>query len=65
MRRAELPKRQDVYTCEGTTRWGNRDLYPIPKKERNYGVLSYCSYFVISGVSITGSLLAVRMYQLG
>lgn len=54
LRWAKLPEREDVYTWEGTTRWGNHDLYPIPWKERNYGILAYYSYFVISGVSITG-----------
>jgi len=54
LRWAELPERQDVYTYEGTTRWGNHDLYPISKKERTFGVMGYYSYFVTSGVSITG-----------
>jgi NCS1 family nucleobase:cation symporter-1 len=51
---AELPPREDIAVWEGTTRWGNHDLYPIPKKERNYGTLGYFSYFIISGVSISG-----------
>lgn len=50
----ELPERKDVYTWEGTTEWGNHDLYPIPKKERTYGVLGYFSYFLTSTISVTG-----------
>jgi hypothetical protein len=51
---AELPPRKDIYTYEGTTRWGNHDLYPIPKKERTYGYLGLYSYLLVSGISITG-----------
>jgi nucleobase:cation symporter-1, NCS1 family len=51
---AELPPRTDVYNYEGTTRWGNHDLYPIPKKERTYGYLGFYSYYLVSGISITG-----------
>lgn len=51
---AELPARTDVYTYDGTTRWGNHDLYPIPKKERTYGFLGFYSYYLVSGISITG-----------
>lgn len=49
---AELPPRKDVYVYEGTTEWGNHDLYPIPKKERTYGTLAYYSYYITGGVSI-------------
>lgn len=51
---AELPARTDVYTYGGTTRWGNHDLYPIPMKERTYGVMGFYSYYMVSGISITG-----------
>ncbi|RDW57166.1 hypothetical protein BP6252_13814 [Coleophoma cylindrospora] len=51
---AELPARKDVYTYEGTTRWGNHDLYPIPLKERTYGVMGFYSYYLVSGISISG-----------
>jgi NCS1 family nucleobase:cation symporter-1 len=51
---AELPPRDDIHVWEGTTRWGNHDLYPIPKKEKNYGVLGFYSYYAISAISIYG-----------
>ena len=31
---AELPARDDIYLDQGTTEWGNHDLYPIVPKER-------------------------------
>jgi NCS1 family nucleobase:cation symporter-1 len=49
---AEVPARKDVYTYAGTTRWGNHDLYPIPKKERTYGILAYFAYWITTGVSV-------------
>jgi NCS1 family nucleobase:cation symporter-1 len=54
LERLELPPRDDIDVWEGTTRWGNHDIYPIPKKERNYGTLGFYSYFICSGVSIIG-----------
>lgn len=51
---AELPARDDIHVWEGTTRWGNHDLYPIPKRERNYGFLGFYSYYAISALSIYG-----------
>lgn len=50
---AELPPRKDVYTYAGTTRWGNHDLYPIPKKERTYGWMGFFAYWVTCGVSVS------------
>src|SRR5262245_46167575 len=50
----ELPARQDIDVWEGTTEWGNHDLYPIPKKERTYGVMGFFSYFLVSAVSVVG-----------
>lgn len=51
---AELPARQDINVWEGTTRWGNHDLYPIPKKEQTYRMYDYFSYYLVSGVTISG-----------
>jgi NCS1 family nucleobase:cation symporter-1 len=50
---AELPPRKDVYqNGPGTTRWGNHDLYPIPKKERTFGYFSYFAYWITTGISV-------------
>lgn len=46
LRWAELPARKDVYSYAGTTRWGNHDLYPIPRKERTYNQLDYFVYWM-------------------
>jgi len=49
---AELPAREDVYAYAGTTRWGNHDLYPIPKKERTFGIMGFFAYWITTGVSV-------------
>ena len=49
---AEVPAPDDVYVEQGTTRWGNRDLYPIPKKERQFGYLAYFSFWCTTGISV-------------
>lgn len=51
---AELPPREDIDVWEGTTRWGNHDLYPIPIKERTYGIWGFYSYYGSSGISVFG-----------
>jgi NCS1 family nucleobase:cation symporter-1 len=51
---AELPPRTDIDVWEGSTRWGNHDLYPIPKKERTYGVTGFYSYLGANAISVFG-----------
>ncbi|RDW73384.1 hypothetical protein BP6252_07291 [Coleophoma cylindrospora] len=62
---AELPARKDVYTYAGTTRWGNHDLYPIPKKERTFGMLAYFAYWITTGVSVGTYTLGSSYIALG
>jgi nucleobase:cation symporter-1, NCS1 family len=50
---AELPERKDIYTYQGTTNWGNHDLYPIDPKERTFTWLSYWAIFVTNGINIS------------
>lgn len=50
---AEVKARGDVYSDVGTTRWGNHDLYPIPKKERNFGWDSYMLYWGTLGICVS------------
>jgi NCS1 family nucleobase:cation symporter-1 len=62
---AELPAREDVYTHAGTTKWGNHDLYPIPKKERKLTWFSYFAYVIICGVNITDYSLGSTYMAVG
>ncbi|RDI78790.1 hypothetical protein Vi05172_g11150 [Venturia inaequalis] len=65
LRWAELPARKDVYTYAGTTRWGNHDLYPIPRKERTYGQVDYFVYWMVSCLSVSNFSSASAYIALG
>jgi len=36
----------DEYEAIETTRWGNRDIYPVAHDKRVYGVYDFISYWV-------------------
>jgi NCS1 family nucleobase:cation symporter-1 len=38
----------DEYEAIETTRWGNRDIYPVAHDKRVYGVYDFVSYWVNS-----------------
>jgi NCS1 family nucleobase:cation symporter-1 len=50
---AELPARKDIYQDEGTTKWGNHDLYPIVPEERTYGRGAFLLYWVTCGTGLS------------
>ncbi|KUJ15047.1 uncharacterized protein LY89DRAFT_566485, partial [Mollisia scopiformis] len=56
---------KDVYTYYGTTRWDNHDLYPIPKKERTFGVMAFFAYWITTGVSVGTFTLGSTYIALG
>lgn len=41
----EVKPHDDEYEKMETTRWGNRDTYPIPHDKRTYGVYAYIAYW--------------------
>lgn len=41
----EVRPTDDEYEKIETTRWGNRDTYPIPSDKRTYGVYAYMAYW--------------------
>jgi cytosine/uracil/thiamine/allantoin permease len=41
----EVKPTEDEYEKIETTRWGNRDTYPIPSDKRTYGVYAYMAYW--------------------
>jgi NCS1 family nucleobase:cation symporter-1 len=55
----------DVEAWEGTTRWGNHDIYPVPKKERNYGLLGFYTYFAAGIISVYGFTAASSYVSAG
>ncbi|KAN0117041.1 hypothetical protein V8E51_003018 [Hyaloscypha variabilis] len=53
LKRAEVKNRNDIYNWKGTTKYGNRDLYPITPPEHTFGYLAYFAFWNNSGTSIT------------
>lgn len=41
----EVKPTDDEYEKIDTTRWGNRDTYPVPSDKRTYGVYAYMAYW--------------------
>ena len=44
MQKLEVKPTEDEYESIETSRWGNRDVYPIPHDKRTYGVYAFVSY---------------------
>lgn len=45
LKRLEVKPTDDEYEVIETTRWGNRDVYPIPHDKRTYGVYAFVAYW--------------------
>jgi hypothetical protein len=45
LKKLEVKPTDDEYEKIETTRWGNRDVYPIPHDKRVYGVYAFASYW--------------------
>jgi NCS1 family nucleobase:cation symporter-1 len=45
LKRLEVKPTDDEYEKIETSRWGNRDVYPIAHDKRTYGIYAYVSYW--------------------
>jgi cytosine/uracil/thiamine/allantoin permease len=45
LKRLEVKPTDDEYEAIETSRWGNRDVYPIAHDKRTYGIYAYVSYW--------------------
>lgn len=45
LEKLEVKPTDDEYEIIETSRWGNRDVYPIPHDKRTYGIYAYVSYW--------------------
>lgn len=55
----EVKPTEDEYEAIETTRWGNRDIYPVAHDKRVYGVYDFVAYWV-SSVSSSSWLFSDR-----
>lgn len=54
LRRLEVKHDGEVYADRPPTKWGNRDIYPVPTDQRRFTITSYFSFWVITSMSVTG-----------
>lgn len=54
LRRLEVKHDGDVYADRPPTRWGNRDIWPVPIEQRRFNAVSYWSFWSIALMGITG-----------
>jgi len=45
LKKLEVKPTNDEYEKIETSRWGNRDVYPIAHDKRTYGIYAYVSYW--------------------
>ena len=45
LKKLEVKPTDDEYEKIETSRWGNRDVYPIAHDKRTYGIYAYVSYW--------------------
>jgi NCS1 family nucleobase:cation symporter-1 len=45
MKKLEVKPTEDEFESFETSRWGNKDVYPIPHDKRIYSVYAFVSYW--------------------
>lgn len=58
LKKLEVKPTDDEWESIETSRWGNRDIYPIPHDKRTYGVYAYVSYWGTFFLTLHSSVCA-------
>lgn len=61
----EVKPTDDEFESIKTTRWGNKDVYPIPHDKRTYGVLAFFAYWGTCGISISSWTIGSSLIGIG
>ena len=66
LRRLEVKHTGELYADKPVTKWGNRDIFPVPLEQRRFTWISYLSYWAIASLSVTawsygGSVVALGL----
>ncbi|KAK7907982.1 hypothetical protein PG985_015285 [Apiospora marii] len=65
LKRLEVRPADDEYESIATSRWGNKDVYPIPKDKRTYGWLSFYAYWGTCGISLSSWTIGSSLIGIG
>ncbi|KAH9886805.1 NCS1 family nucleobase:cation symporter-1 [Xylariomycetidae sp. FL2044] len=61
----EVKHDREQFAAEGTTRWGNKDIYPVIQEHRTYSARSFWVFWASGGVCVTSWTLGSSMIGIG
>lgn len=64
-RRLQVQPTDDEFEALATTRWGNRDVYPVSHDKRTYGVLAFYAYWGTCGISLSSWTIGSSLIGIG
>lgn len=65
LKKLEVKPSDDEYEAIETSRWGNRDVYPIPHDKRTYGWSAFYAYWGTCGVSLSSWAIGSSLIGIG
>lgn len=61
----EVKPTDDEFESIETTRWGNKDVYPIPHDKRTYSWLAFYAYWGTCGISLSSWTIGSSLIGIG
>ncbi|EPE36531.1 hypothetical protein GLAREA_08694 [Glarea lozoyensis ATCC 20868] len=65
MQKLEVKPTDDEYESITTSRWGNRDVYPVAHDKRTYGVYAFVSYWGTCGICLSSWTIGSSLIGIG
>ncbi|KAI0020991.1 permease for cytosine/purines, uracil, thiamine, allantoin-domain-containing protein [Xylariomycetidae sp. FL0641] len=65
LKKLEVRPTDDEFEAIETSRWGNRDVYPIAHDKRTYGWLAFYAYWGTCGISLSSWTLGSSLIGIG
>jgi len=65
LKRLEVKPTDDEYEKIETSRWGNRDIYPVPHDKRTFGVYAFVSYWGTCGICLSSFTTGASLIGIG
>ncbi|RDW95060.1 hypothetical protein BP5796_00823 [Coleophoma crateriformis] len=65
MKKLEVKPTDDEYEAISTSRWGNKDVYPIAHDKRTYDVLAFYAYWGTCGICVTSFTIGSSLIGIG
>ncbi|KAM3069358.1 hypothetical protein ACMFMG_005464 [Clarireedia jacksonii] len=65
LQKLEVKPTDDEYEVIETSRWGNRDIYPISHDKRTYGTYAFVSYWGTCGVCLSSWTIGSSLIGIG